>query len=65
VQQRSHSKLNSFEDRIVAEKARVEEQLAGVSRGPQRDTLVKRIRQLDTASRINAWLISPGLQPPE
>jgi hypothetical protein len=65
MQQRSRSKLNSFEDRIAAEKARVEEQLAEVSHGPQRDALVKKIRQLDTASHLNEWLCSPGLQPPE
>jgi len=65
MQQRSRSKSHSFEDRIAAEKARVEEQLNGVSHGPQRDALVKKIRQLDTASHLNDWLISPGLQPPE
>ena len=56
---------HSFEDRIAAEKARVEEQLAGVSHGPQRDALVKKIRQLDTASHLNEWLMSPGLRSPE
>jgi hypothetical protein len=65
MQQRSSSKPHSFEDRIAAEKSRVEEQLAGISHGPQRDELVKKIRQLDTASHLNEWLRSPGLQPPE
>jgi hypothetical protein len=65
MQQRSRSKSHSFEDRIAAEKARVKEQLAGVSHGPQRDALVKKIRQLDIASHLNDWLRSPGLQPPE
>ena len=65
MQQRSHSKSHSFQDRIAAEKSRVEEQLAGVSHGPQRDALVKKIRQLDIANHLNEWLMSPGLQPPE
>jgi len=63
--QRSSSKPHSFEDRISAEKSRAEEQLAGVSHGPQRDALVKKIRQLDIARHLNEWLMSPGLQPPE
>jgi hypothetical protein len=63
--QRSSSKPHSFEDRIAAEKSRAEEQLAGVSHGPQRDALVRKIRQLDTASHMNEWLMSPGLRSPE
>jgi hypothetical protein len=59
------SKLNSFEDRIAAEKARTEEQLAATPHGPQHDALATKVRQLDTASRINKWLTSPGLRPPQ
>jgi hypothetical protein len=33
--------------------------LAGVTHGPQRDALEKKIRQLDTASHMNDWLRSP------
>jgi hypothetical protein len=64
MRQRSSSKPQ-FKDRIAAEKSRAEEQLAGVSHGPQRDALVKKIRQLDTASHLNDWLMSPGLRTPE
>jgi hypothetical protein len=33
--------------------------------GKQRDALVRRARQLLTASQINEWLSSPALQPPK
>jgi len=33
--------------------------------GKQRDALIKRARQLETASQINQWLSSPELRPPE
>jgi hypothetical protein len=33
--------------------------------GKQRDALVKKARQLETASQINQWLSSPGLSPPK
>ena len=62
---RRRTKPHSLEDRIAAEKSLAEEQLAGVSHGPQRDALVRTIRQLDTASHMNEWLMSPGLRQPE
>jgi hypothetical protein len=62
--QRRRAVPHAFEDRIAAEKARVEEQLAGVPHGPERDALSEKIRQLETASRINEWLSSAGLQSP-
>ena len=33
--------------------------------GKERETLVRKARQLHTASQINEWLSSPGLQPPK
>ena len=33
--------------------------------GRKRDALAKKARQLKTASQINEWLSSPGLQPPK
>jgi hypothetical protein len=54
---------HSFEDQLAAEKARLRAQLSS-ARGPERDVLVEKIRQIETASRIDAWLSSRGLQPP-
>jgi hypothetical protein len=33
--------------------------------GRERDALMKKARQLQTASQINQWLSSPELRPPE
>jgi len=33
--------------------------------GKERDALARKARQLHTASQINEWLASPGLQPPK
>jgi len=62
--QRRRSIPHTFEDRIAAEKAKLEGQVAKLKRGPQMDALRKKIRQLETASHMNEWLSSPGLQPP-
>lgn len=32
--------------------------------GPDRDALLKKARQLETASHINEWMSSPGLRAP-
>jgi len=63
--QRRRSVPHTFEENIAAEKAKLEAQLAQLKPGPQMDGLLKKIRQLETASNINEWLSSPGLQPPE
>lgn len=62
--QRRRSVPHAFEDRIAAEKSRLEVQAANLPPGPQKDALLKKIGQLETASRINEWLSSPGLQSP-
>jgi hypothetical protein len=62
--QRRRSTPHSFEDQIAAEKSRLEEQAANLPPGPDRDALLKKIRQLETASHMNEWLTSPGLQSP-
>jgi hypothetical protein len=33
--------------------------------GKQREDLLRKARQLQTASQINQWLSSPALQPPK
>ena len=62
--QRRRSAPHTFEDRIAAEKAKLEAQVAKLKPGPQMDALRKKIRQLETASHMNEWLSSPGLQSP-
>jgi hypothetical protein len=65
MQRRMRSMPHSFQDRIATEKARCTERLAATPQGPDRDALIKKIRQLDTASQVNDWLQSPGLKSSE
>jgi hypothetical protein len=62
--QRRRSVPHTFEENIAAEKAKLETQIAKLKPGPQRDELLKKIRQLETASHMSEWLSSPGLQSP-
>jgi hypothetical protein len=62
--QRRRSVSRPFDERIAAERARLEAQAAKLPPGPVKEGLLKKISQLETASRINEWLTSPGLQSP-
>jgi hypothetical protein len=55
---------HSFEERIAAEKTKLEAQLSQLPPGSPKEGLLKQIRQLDTAAHISEWLTSPGLQAP-
>ena len=61
---RRRSIPHTFEDRIAAEKAKLEAQLAKLKPGPEMDALRRKIGQLETASHISEGLSSPGLQTP-
>jgi hypothetical protein len=63
--QRRRSVPHTFEQNIAAQKARLEAQVAQLKPGPQKDALLRKIRQLDTAAHVSKWLSSPGLRPPE
>ena len=62
--QRLRSVPHTFEDQVAAQKAKLEAQVAKLPPSPQKDVLLRKIRQLETASHINEWLTSPGIRPP-
>jgi hypothetical protein len=64
MQRRRRSAPHTFEENIAAEKAKLEAQIAKLKPGPQMEALRKKIKQLETASHMNEWLSSPGLQSP-
>ena len=62
--QRRRSAPHTFEDKIAAERAKLEAQLAELNPGPETDGLRRKLRQLETASHTSEWLSSAGLQAP-
>lgn len=61
----SHEKPKpSFEDRLANEAARLRQQAGSLPAGTERELLLRKARQAETASRINEWLSSPGLRSP-
>jgi hypothetical protein len=54
----------TFEQRLAQEAHRVKERAKTLPQGKERELLSRKAQQLETASRINEWISSPGLQPP-
>ena len=55
----------TFEERLAEEAVRFSVPAAQTPHGMQRELYLRRARQAETASHINDWLKSPGLQPPK
>jgi hypothetical protein len=55
----------SFGERVTQAAKDLEDQAWRRPPGPERDGLLRRARQMTTASHMQEWLSSPGLRPPE
>jgi hypothetical protein len=63
--ERRHSKQTTTLDQRLEEQAkRLRDEARGTPPGVERDNLIRRARQAETASRMHDWLLSPGLRPP-
>ena len=60
---RRRSEPHAFDERLNAEKARLQAELQCANPGPQRDVLEHKLRQLETALHIDSWVSSAGLHP--
>jgi hypothetical protein len=55
----------SFEERLAGEAKRLKEQAEMIPRGNDREAILLRARQAETAAHMNDWLTSLGLVPPK
>ena len=55
----------SLNDRLKLFSDQLKSAAAKLRPGPEQDALLRRARIADTASHINEWANSPGLQPPK
>jgi methylase of polypeptide subunit release factors len=55
----------TLQDRILAWAKDVRAQAATLPPGPDRELLLAKARQAETASQVDDWVTSPGLQPTE
>jgi hypothetical protein len=55
----------SLKDRLASFAKEVRDRASQLRPGPEQDALLKKARQADTASHLNDWTNSPGLEPPK
>jgi hypothetical protein len=66
VQHRKRIKhITSFEDRLAYEAHRCKEQAKALPHGQERDMLLRKARQAETAAHISEWLSSSDLAAPK
>jgi hypothetical protein len=65
MQRRRFKNTLTFPDRLSREADRLREEAERLSHGPERELLLRKARQADTAAQIDKWVASPGLQPPK
>ncbi len=64
-QRRRFKQLLTLTERLDQEAARLREQAEKLPHGPEREKCIRKAREAETATHIDEWLSSPGLQAPE
>ena len=54
-----------IKDRLAQHALRLSEEAKALRPGPERDAMMRRARQAETASHVDDWLLSPDLRPPK
>lgn len=64
-QQRRFKQQPSLQDRLASFATLARENASLLRPGAERDELLRKARQAETAAHLNEWASSPGLQPPK
>jgi hypothetical protein len=62
---RRFKQTETLEHRLADEAEKLRRQAQASPYGIERERLIRRARQAETASHMSEWLRSPGLQPPK
>jgi hypothetical protein len=65
MQRRHFKQTQSLEERLSEQAKRLRAEAKLLPPGAVREGLIRKARQAETASHMNEWLTSPGLQPPK
>jgi hypothetical protein len=65
MQRRHFKQATSFQDRIDSFAEEAGEQASRLPPGKEQEDMLRKARRADTASHLNEWVSSPGLQPPK
>lgn len=64
LKRRRVKQTQTLHERLAAEAAKLRAQARSLAPGRQREMLLRRARQDETAMQIESWLNSPGLRAP-
>jgi hypothetical protein len=64
TKRRRFKQATSLKDRLIAWASEIREEAGKLAPGSDRDGLLRKASQADTASHVEDWAYSPGLQPP-
>jgi hypothetical protein len=64
LKRRRFKQSTSFQERLAEWAKQVRDQADQLPPGIERDKLLKKVSQADTAAHLDDWANSPGLQPP-
>lgn len=65
MQRRRFKNVLTFPERLEQEITRLRTEADKLPPGIEREGLLRKARQAETACRVNEWLSSPGLRPPD
>jgi hypothetical protein len=63
--QRRFKQTTTLQERLAREAEQARARATSMPSGKERDALLRKARQAETASRIDQWLSSPGSRPPK
>jgi hypothetical protein len=64
MERRRLKQTSPLDQRLEEQAKRLRKEAQGTPPGVERDKLIRRARQAETAAHIQQWLSFPGLQPP-
>jgi hypothetical protein len=64
MQRRRFKQTAQLDQRFEEQAKRLRKEAQGTPHGVEREKLIRRARQAETAANIQGWLLSTGLQPP-
>jgi hypothetical protein len=65
MQRRRFKHILTFPDRLEQDAKALKEKAREMPPGKEREMMLRKARQVNTALHINEWLTSPGLRPPK
>ena len=65
MQRRRFKQTAPLDQRLTQEADRLRKEAQGKPPGIERERLIRRARQAETAAHIQEWLTSPGLRTPQ